>query len=398
MLIQNFFEDLGNKLEYVIFKNADQLEHSIRGDFNFDISINPEKRVDFFEVINKWGLIEGVNIYDFMNKEVHHYYLFDTDAVFHLHVHFGLILGTSYIKAFNIQTTEDFYTDYEKKGFARVLNRKNAQIVRGYRSIIKERSILGRLYLFLLRKEKTNVDGRIKKKIEKELASKSTVLKFEVFKNVIALLLKLLQTLLLGRGKGKKFYSGGRTIAIVGTDGSGKSTITEMLTKKLESAFYVKYFSYGRIAPLKEVVGTQHKKRLNGIRKCYTAAQRLIISLKMSVYRRLGYIVVIDRYYNLNGPGMDSNKLEDGSFWEWIEKGIYKVMVPVDLVFRLEIPLSMALERNQNRLKLGKETDTEIEQRFKLFSKTKYYSKKTVTIENTKKPINAIEIILSELV
>ena len=52
MLIQNFFEDLGNKLEYVIFKNADQLEHSIRGDFNFDISINPEKRADFFEVIN----------------------------------------------------------------------------------------------------------------------------------------------------------------------------------------------------------------------------------------------------------------------------------------------------------------------------------------------------------
>ena len=95
---------------------------------------------------------------------------------------------------------------------------------------------------------------------------------------------------------------------------------------------------------------------------------------------------------------MDSNKLEDGSFWGWIEKGIYKFMVPVDVVFRLEIPLSIALERNQNRSKTGKETDLEIEQRFKLFSKTKYHSKKTVTIENTRKPINAIETILSELI
>ena len=171
-----------------------------------------------------------------------------------------------------------------------------------------------------------------------------------------------------------------------------------MLAKKLESIFYVKYFSFGRIAPLTEDIGTQPKKRLNGIRKCYTAVKRLIISIKMSVYHRLGYIVVLDRYYNLNGPGMDSNKLEDGSFWGWIEKGIYKFMVPVDVVFRLEIPLSIALERNQNRSKTGKETDLEIEQRFKLFSKTKYHSKKTVTIENTRKPINAIETILSELI
>ena len=43
MLLQNFFDDLGDNLEYVVFKNADKLEYSIRGDFNFDISINPEK-------------------------------------------------------------------------------------------------------------------------------------------------------------------------------------------------------------------------------------------------------------------------------------------------------------------------------------------------------------------
>ena len=201
MLLQNFFDDLGDNLEYVVFKNADKLEYSIRGDFNFDISINPEKRMDFFHVMKKWGLIEGVNIYDFMNKEVHHYYLFDTNDVFHLHIHFGLILGTSYVKAFNIQTTDDFYSDYEKKGFIRVLNRKNAKIVRDYRSIVKERSLLGRLYLSVLRKERTSIDGRKKKKIEKDLVSKSTVLKFEVIKNLIAFLLKFLQTLLLGRGK-----------------------------------------------------------------------------------------------------------------------------------------------------------------------------------------------------
>lgn len=398
MLIQSFFEDLGGNLEYVLFKNADKLDRSIRGDFNFDISINPEHKADFFRVIKKWGLIEGVNIYDFMNKEVHHYYLFDINAVFHLHVHFGLILGTSYVKDVHIQTTDDFYTEYKKIDFIRVLNRKNAEMVRDYRSIVKGRSLLGRIYIFLLKKEKTKVDGRIKSKIKKELVSKSSVLKFAGVKNLYALLLKFLQTLVFGRGKGKKFYPGGKSIAIVGTDGSGKSTITGMLTKNLEPVFYVKYFSFGRIAPVREDIGIQDKNRLNGIRKGYTAFKRLIISLKMCLYHRLGYIVVLDRYFNLNGPGMDSNKLEDGSFWGWIEKGIYKLMVPVDVVFRLEIPLSIALERNQNRSKPGKETDSEIKQRFKLFSNTKYYSIKTVTIENTGKPINAIETIISELV
>lgn len=398
MLIQSFFEDLGGNLEYVLFKNADKLDRSIRGDFNFDISINPEHKADFFRVIKKWGLIEGVNIYDFMNKEVHHYYLFDINAVFHLHVHFGLILGTSYVKDVHIQTTDDFYTEYKKIDFIRVLNRKNAEMVRDYRSIVKGRSLLGRMYIFLLKKEKTKVDGRIKSRIKKELVSKSSVLKFAGVKNLYALLLKFLQTLVFGRGKGKKFYPGGKSIAIVGTDGSGKSTITGLLSKKLESIFYVKHFSFGRIAPIEAVNSSQRNKKLNGIRKCYTAYKRLAISYKMKVYSKLGYIVILDRYYNLNGPGMDSNKLEGGSFWGWIERGVYGLIRPVDLVFRLEIPLSIAIERNQIRSKLGKETDDEIEERYNLFAGSLYHSDKTVVIKNTKEASYAIDLILSELI
>ena len=95
-VIDNFFSGLEkNKIQYIIFKNIDRIDESLSFEFNFDISINPKHKNNFYKYIKNYQIFEGVNIYDFMNINTEHYFLYEKGRFYHLHIHFGLILGSA---------------------------------------------------------------------------------------------------------------------------------------------------------------------------------------------------------------------------------------------------------------------------------------------------------------
>ena len=108
-------------------------------------------------------------------------------------------------------------------------------------------------------------------------------------------------------------------------------------------------------------------------------------------------IIITDRYYNFNGPGMDSFKLNDGKLFSQIESYFYAKIPKIDIMFVIKVPLNLAISRNDERNKNGKETVEEIIERYNEFEKVTYYSKRTFVIKNEGSVNQGIERILNEL-
>jgi tRNA uridine 5-carbamoylmethylation protein Kti12 len=66
-------------------------------------------------------------------------------------------------------------------------------------------------------------------------------------------------------------------------------------------------------------------------------------------------------------------------------------------MFVIKVPLNLAISRNDERNKNGKETVEEIIERYDEFEKVTYYSKRTVKIKNEGSINQGIKKILNEL-
>lgn len=391
--INLFFESLSNNIEYVLFKNYDKIEKSLAGDFNFDLSISFQDRKKFETIAKDFNLLEGINIYDFLIKDVHHYFLFDENRSYHLHVHYGLILGTGYIKEYIITVPSDFYNSFIYYKGIKVLSEPYYTDIQILRNKIKNTSLLGKLYLKLLKKKKSKIGGQLSTKyfIDKNL-------RFSQLKNFTAFALKIIHLLITVKKKGKKYYKSGLTIGICGTDGSGKTTISNSLFSTLNEVFYVKKLTFGRLTPNKSSFSNKKSTRqIFYLKKITAATIRLFISYKILLLKKLNFVVITDRYYNINGPGMDSFKITEKNTYSKIERFIYSKVPKIDLTYTIEVALNTAIERNHSRIKYGKETKEEIIARYKEFQHVKYWTKRNLILKNDGSVNEAINHIFNDL-
>ena len=67
-----------------------------------------------------------------------------------------------------------------------------------------------------------------------------------------------------------------------------------------------------------------------------------------------------------------------------VEQKFYRSIKPVDILFNLQAPLEVAIERNDMRDKLGKESTEELRERFSINSGVSFLSDKTIDIDATK--------------
>jgi thymidylate kinase len=218
----------------------------------------------------------------------------------------------------------------------------------------------------------------------------------------------------------KRPVSGGLSVAVVGLDGAGKSTSVAYLQQWLCKTFDVRVFHIGR--PGSSALGLPFNLALrlfkwgrslrrgfrNGsggteksntadaagnmglllaLRYLVLAHDRAVLARKANRYRSKGGIVIFDRFPSINFGRMDSPRIPVNSrsglirkMAEW-ECVLYKRIICPDVLIRLDIPVEVAVARNDNRVKAGKETAEEIRDRHRLNSSLSYRAETTYVVD-----------------
>ena len=215
---------------------------------------------------------------------------------------------------------------------------------------------------------------------------------------------------LSGNKKNKNLSAGGSVIAFVGPEATGKSTLVSESKKWLGQAFAVSIVHAGKppsswvTAPINILLPLARRlwprlrtSRLDGHRieldqdeilPKTTGVSGIIYALRsvslawdrrrlLIKARRLaadGEMVICDRYPSEIIGAMDSPRLQEKlsasgllsiifNRLARLEKRLYEEIPPPDVVLKLKVSVETAKKRNQERIKVGKETDEYLESR-----------------------------------
>lgn len=186
----------------------------------------------------------------------------------------------------------------------------------------------------------------------------------------------------------------GFVLAFSGADGVGKSTMSESIADTYKRFLTVKEVRLGKpqsafIENLRKVISKPQKEDESsrvgtksitngnsqeiGLKKAvgatYLAYLRFKAARKAEKYKNKKYLVISDRWPTLEYDKMDGPKLRNenlsGVFkmLSKLESRYYKKIISSDCCITLTVPLKVAIERNRERVKEGKETDQEIIER-----------------------------------
>jgi len=215
------------------------------------------------------------------------------------------------------------------------------------------------------------------------------------------LYLKRIIRRMAGNRRSKRLASGGAVIAFIGPEASGKSTLARQSGRWLGEVFEVEAVHFGRppstwlsflpnlLLPLARKVGDPRRTSrmeenpggagearvslLYALRAVWVAWDRCALAIKTSRKASGGRIVICDRYSSAAVGAADSAKLAVSAGRGFksavlnhlvkLEHDLYGKIPPPDIVIMLKVPLELALDRNRDRQKKGKETDAYLARR-----------------------------------
>lgn len=203
--------------------------------------------------------------------------------------------------------------------------------------------------------------------------------------------------------------SGGRVVAFVGPEASGKSTLVDATAQFYSKAFAVSTVHFGKPPPsaltalpaamlplLRKLAPEARTTRMEAsgsedaaparrasplglrtllfdVRSVMLAHQRLVLARRVAGFAERGRVVLCDRFPSLVVGAADSPRLsptnESGlistchNWLESIERRVYSAIPLPDAVIRLKVPLADAVRRNEERVKAGKEDELYVRQR-----------------------------------
>jgi thymidylate kinase len=225
--------------------------------------------------------------------------------------------------------------------------------------------------------------------------------------------------------------SGGLMIAIVGPEASGKSTIAAEVSQWLGKDFLAYSIHVGKppssfisfipnlfLPFLRKVlpqsrtseIESRNKRRtsLLTVIRCVMIAfdrRRLILRAYRQVSR--GAMVICDRYPSCTIGAMDSPRLNlDQSsnngfslkkMLSEIERKMYKTIPSPDIVLKLTVPVDIAVRRNRERIKEGKETEEYVRRRYDEAQKM-VFEKAHVYKLNTNQSIEATILSIKKII
>lgn len=247
----------------------------------------------------------------------------------------------------------------------------------------------------------------------------------ELFKNFKQLTYRVSNKVLFR--KKKSFSSGGLFIAVAGLDATGKTTITNDLKIWLNKNFTTTLVHFGKppssflTLPFNLIIRIKKRsslgsplkssiKNTEGSRSFFYVLRQVILAYdrKRLVYRQLkkvtnSEIVLCDRYKTENGGVMDSKRLSIDCYTgikrrlAILENKFYDSMPQPDIIFNLTVPVEIAVIRNTERIKEGKETAEFIRIRHKENVGLSYKAKNYFEIDTNREYSKVISEIKSKI-
>jgi PST family polysaccharide transporter len=222
-----------------------------------------------------------------------------------------------------------------------------------------------------------------------------------------------------GRANPRQLPSGGAVIAFVGPDASGKSTMVAETTRWLGKVFRVQSAHLGKppstwltlvpnlllrllrvLAPRlrtsrQDVAADEGKGGSQGLlyrlRAVLLAWDRRALALRLSRKAERGWLIVCDRYPSpvigapdsarVKAPEDEPRQSSLRSFLARLENRLYRTIPPPDIVLRLIAPVNVAVTRNEERQKPGKESSEFVARRHKIFFLPHFPNARTVELD-----------------
>lgn len=224
----------------------------------------------------------------------------------------------------------------------------------------------------------------------------------------------------------KSLHSCGILIVVAGLDATGKTTITNDLKKILKKNFSLSMIHFGKPSstfltyPINLAIKLMRKQSndtslrsskqsnkpkslLYVIRQVVLAYDRYQLIKKSWNEVSNGKIVICDRYKSEDFGVMDSKRLNPDDYvglkrkFAIIENSLYSKMPQPDLLFYLTVPVDVAVERNEARIKEGKEDEKFLRIRHKENKNLTYIAKEQYKVDTNKKYEDVINNIKQKI-
>ncbi len=225
----------------------------------------------------------------------------------------------------------------------------------------------------------------------------------------------------------KRVCSSGTIVVIAGLDATGKTTVTTDLKKWLGKNFTTTLVHFGKpkstliTYPFNFLIKILRKEASSGsefkssiqkrgaksfaymVRQVILAYDRYRLAKKCWRLSSKGDIVLLDRYKSEDFGVMDSRRLNPIDYsglklkLAELENSLYSKMPKPDILFYLTVPVEIAVQRNQDRIKEGKESEAFIRVRHRQNKNLKYSANHTHIIDTDQPYESEIRDIKSKI-
>ena len=247
----------------------------------------------------------------------------------------------------------------------------------------------------------------------------------ENINNIIQFSYRVLNKLIFKQKK--KFHTSGIFIVVAGLDATGKTTITTELKKWIGKNMTTHMVHFGKPSStfltyplnfliklvrkssdnvnLKSSIQTDDKAKsfLYVVRQIALAYDRYALAKRCWSKVSNGEIVICDRYKSEDYGVMDSKRLKPALYsgikkkLALLENKFYDDMPEPDVVFYLNVPVEVAVIRNKERIKEGKESEEFIRIRHEQNQGLKYKAKNNYLIDTNKEYADVISDIKAKI-
>jgi thymidylate kinase len=440
MAVRALFEALnGAGIRYCHWKSNWKLAEAMRGDTDIDLLVDRSDAARFQSLIASFGYKPGVGD---ASPSICHYYGLDeaVGRLVHLHVYYRIITGGTVLKnhrlalehmllagarpiegVFVPQRTPELVCFVVRKTLEYVAIIEALLLAREGKSVARELAWLSEgvsddEIARLLRDHLPMLDLDLWRRCQQAIVSASTVRRYSLARALASRLrsntrygrlqammirsgrvLERLALRLRGTPSGDVLLSGGAVIAVVGSDGAGKSTIVGELAAWLGECLTVRSIHAGKPPPSPmtlvprlllpllrrltpryrttsvEMAADETSPRgpaalrrrrlflLYPLRALMLAHERKRLLIRAHRQAARGMLVVSDRYPTSQrgvpeGPALAFLLDDRNPLYAWLarlEERAYRAIPPPDVVLRLEVSVDLACHRNLTRDKPG---------------------------------------------
>lgn len=459
-------------IRYCHWKSNNNLTEALNGVDDLDLLVHQEDRGNFLKLLfeNSFCYADDGEQH---TPNVCHFYGFDLDAgeLIHLHVYFRLVTGGSIVKNYWLALESFCLANTHSEDDVMVLNKEMDLLLFVIRKFLEQPSMIEH-WLFLKDHKgiKIELDWLLedlsRDDFKKAAANCFPNINADFFCECIDLLKRknnLLRRVYVGmkmrriaalnrypeiyaswrrfklfskaylygklglKPSGKSVFPGGKIIAFVGSEASGKSTISKAIYEWLRRGFDVCHIHAGK--PTKTIItllpwqfiklyvwikkifkkptvekeaesSSVYRDKVHPIISVLDAIDRYHL-LKKNIKKMLrGNIVITDRYPTRCKGGIDGPRIDANGNWllkvlAAMEAYYYGKIPMPDVVFRVSAPLSLTLARNAKRSK--PEPENFVKYRHKQAKLLNFANVKTIEIDSSQDYAATIMAVKSEV-